>query len=524
MGAKLGVIIGIIIVALLIPSAHASAPSCPPDIAIKWYALVNYLAYASGQNSTQLIAEAQATGNFTVTISGVKLVVPYCSLNATAANGSKLVFAPAVGAGELKKLGLNITQAKAVFQKLKNARDQAMRNLDRFLKPLENLGLDNATRAISMDKGYGIAAEANLKAAALLKEVAELLEKVGANETAVYRLITAARIHEEVAQSLLYLNMSGGLAGLEERAALKISAALVADKGYFNASRAMAEAGARLSALANALARVNATAVGALLKAASLLNNTAFVLSELGEAGGINAMNREAAANVTSALNGTIGVNIAISNVQRALAYLDATLQLLKEVNASGTAVLKVEEAMAHHEKALEVLKTLGAAGGAAGVEQNVYEALMMGRSLNPNVVALCIDLNITEILARYPELGVNVTTPLLKYDTMCEIVKLLDWQYYANKTKRGIEIPMQKINLILLALRGYVNLYGGINVFRNIGIIRVLYNYIVSLKASVFGQAAASSQAGSAQVSVGISASGEAQTSGNVTMKGGWP
>ena len=530
MGTKLGIIriiVGIAIIALLIPSAHASAPSCPPDVAIKWYALVNYLAYASGQNATQLIAEAQATGNFTVTISGVKLVVPYCSLNATAANGSKLVFAPAVGAGELKKLGLNITQAKVVFQKLKEARDQAMGSLDRFLRPLERLGLDNATRAISMDNGYGRAAEANLKAAALLKEVAALLEKVGANKTAIDRLMTAAQMHEVMAQSLLFLNKSGGLAGLKERAVLQISAVLIADKGYFNASRAMAEGGARLSALADALARVNSTMAGALLNMASLLNSTAFALSELGKAGGINAMNREAAANLTSALNGTIGVDTAISNVQKALIYLNVTLQLLKEVNASGVAVLKVEEAMAHHEKALEVLRTLGAAGGAAGVEQNVYEALAMGRSLNPNVAALCIDLNVTEILARYPELGVNTTIPLLKYDTMCELVKLLDWRYYANKTKRGVEIPMQRINLILQSLRGYINSYGGINVFRNIVLIRDLYNYIVELKAAVLGQAATSLQVGGGpvQISVGISATGGMQTSGNATRaRGGRP
>lgn len=401
----------IIAAALLIPSAHAAAPNCPPDIAIKWYALVNYLAYASGQNATQLIAEAQATGNLSVTISGVKLTVPYCSLNATAASGNKVVFAPAVGTGELKKLGLNITQAKAVFQKLKDARDQAMKNLDRYLRPLEGLGLDNATKAVAADRGYREAAEANMKVAALLKEIAALLDKVGANKTAAERLAIAARMHEEVAQALSYLGENGGLAGIREKAA----------------------------------------------------------------------------ANLTSALNDTVGIGIAISNVERALAYLNATLRILEEANASKTAILKVQEAITYHEKALEVLRALNAVGGAAGVEQNVYEAIMGMRGLDPNVVALCIDLNLTNILASL-KLGVNATALQLKYGTICELVKLLDWQYYANKTRRGVMMPMDKINSMLRELRTFINLYGGLSIFRNIYSIKMLNNYIAELENGLSG------------------------------------
>lgn len=489
MGTKLGIIgiiVGIAIIALLIPSAHASAPSCPPDIAIKWYALVNYLAYASGQNATQLIAEAQATGNFTVTISGVKLVVPYCSLNATAANGSKLVFAPAVGAGELKKLGLNITQAKAVFQKLKAARDQAMSNLDRYLKPLEELGLGNATKALSQDRGYGEAAEVNLNASASLKMVAEILEKVGANKTMVEQLIAAAQMHEQIAQLLQYLKEAGGLSGLKRGVASNMSAVIINDRGYFNASRAIAEAAARLSILAEDLARVNSTIAERLLRDASVLNNSALALAYMGLAGGIGSMNRNAALDLTSALNGTTGVDMALLNVEKSLMLLNETLKLLQYVNASQTALQKVRDAVMRHEEALEVLKALQGAGGSSAVEQNIYGALEMGQSLNPNVVRLCIDLNLTQILAEYSEEGINTTALQLKYGVLCEITKLLDWGYYVNKTKRGVMVPMSSINNIILALRYYIDKYGGLLIFRNVYSLKMLLRYIISLENNV--------------------------------------
>lgn len=462
------IIVLIAVMSSVIASAQSTAQqSCPPDIAIKWYALVNYIAYTTGQNASQLIAEAQARGNLTVTVSGVEVVVPYCSLNAVAANGSRVSVMPAVGAGELKKLGLNMTQAKALFQKLKEARDEAMRNLTRYIKPLEGAGLDVAAKALVEDRGYERAIALNANMSAVLKAVARLLVKVGANETAVKELLKAAEIHNETASLLSYIKARGGMEGIKRGFASNLTAVVASDRGYSALASKALELAAVFKSLASDMAGVNSTLSQRLLGYARAFNKTATALVYIKAQGGIEAMTRGALANTTAALNGTYGIENAIVRIEESVKRLNETLEALEGVNASSTAVEKLQEALALHEKALEVLKALEGVGGAVGLEQNVYRALEAGGELSPNAVALCLQLNVTDLLAKYGTPALQVT-----YAVRCEVIKLLEY------SRRGLFSPMY-----LIQLKGIILGSGGLKAFENPYLAQVVLNQIVELE-----------------------------------------
>ncbi|MGC9117834.1 MAG: hypothetical protein ACP5I3_02460 [Thermoproteus sp.] len=479
-----GIILGLAALGALALGASAQQQMCPPDVEVKWYALVNYLAYVSGQNASRLIAEAQASGNFTVEVSGVKLTVPYCSLNATLPNGTKAFFAPAVGVGELKKLGLNITQAKAVFQRLKEARMEAMANLTRYLRPLEVSGLREAAQALARDSGYRRAVEANANASAVLKAVAEILQKVGANKTAVDEVLNASLRHEEVADLLQYIWTNGGLAGVKARAAANLSSVVANDRGYFAASAALEDLAGKLNALARALAGVNATVSARLAREAELFNKSAAALAYIGVEGGLRAISNATDRDLLAVLNGTYGVQNALIRVELSVERLNETLKLLESVNASASAVEAVKAAVEHHERALGILKALESVGGPAGLVQSIYNSLEVSQPTSPQIAALCIDFNVTELLAKYAGEGfANVSAMRLKYATLCEIAKLLDWQYYVGKTHRGVYVPMQQLRQALLALKVYVDGYGGLAALNDIYRLKLILIHIADLE-----------------------------------------
>ncbi|MGC8582666.1 MAG: hypothetical protein ACP5MH_02965 [Thermoproteus sp.] len=479
-----GIILGLAALGALALGASAQQQMCPPDVEVKWYALVNYLAYVSGQNASRLIAEAQASGNFTVEVSGVKLTVPYCSLNATLPNGTKAFFAPAVGVGELKKLGLNITQAKAVFQRLKEARMEAMANLTRYLRPLEVSGLREAAQALARDSGYRRAVEANANASAVLKAVAEILQKVGANKTAVEEVLNASLRHEEVADLLQYIWTNGGLAGVKARAAANLSSVVANDRGYFAASAALEDLAGKLNALARALAGVNATVSARLAREAELFNKSAAALAYIGVEGGLRAISNATDRDLLAVLNGTYGVQNALIRVELSVERLNETLKLLESVNASASAVEAVKAAVEHHERALGILKALESVGGPAGLVQSIYNSLEVSQPTSPQIAALCIDFNVTELLAKYAGEGfANVSAMRLKYATLCEIAKLLDWQYYVGKTHRGVYVPMEQLRQALLALKVYVDSYGGLAALNDIYRLKLILIHIADLE-----------------------------------------
>ncbi|MEL9990376.1 MAG: hypothetical protein QXP98_01505 [Thermoproteus sp.] len=461
------VILIAITLAVAVSAQGTTQRTCPPDIAIKWYAFVNYLAYATGQNASQLIAQAQTRGNFTVTVSGVEVTVPYCSLNATATNGSRMAVMPAVGVGELKKLGLNITQAKVLFQKLKEARDEAMRNLTKYIRPLESVGLDAAAKALAEDKGYERAIAINANMSAVLKAVAQLLARVGANETAVREVLRAAEIHNETASLLSYIREMGGVGGIRRGFASNLTAVVTSDRGYSALATKALELAVVFKSLASNMAKVNSTLSQRLLGYSEVFNKTAVALMYIRTQGGMEGMTRGALANATAALNGTYGIQNAIIHVEESIKRLNETLEVLKSVNASSTAIEKVQKAMELHEKALEVLTALEGVGGAVGLEQNVYGALESGQELDPNVVALCLQLNVTDLLAKYGTSALQI-----KYATICEVAKLLE--YY----RRGVFSPMY-----LTELRGIISGSGGLKVFENPYLAQTILSQIVELE-----------------------------------------
>ena len=513
-------VLGLAALGALALGASTQQQTCPPDVEVKWYALVSYLAYASGQSPSQLIAEAQASGNFTVEISGgVELTVPYCSLNATFPNGTRAFFAPAVGVGELKKLGLNVTQARAVFQRLQEARREALANLSRYLKPIEIMGLDEAALALSRDKGYREAAEANANASAVLRALADVLARSGVGGALVGEVLNASEAHREVASALRLIGEAGGLAGIRAGVAANLSAAIASDSGYLNASAAMEELAGRLDVLARAIAAVNSTVAGRLAHEARLLNSSASALALIGIQGGIRGIDANVAEDVVAALNGTYGIQDALARAELAVKALNATLALLRSVNASPVAVASVEAAVERHERALGVLRALEGAGGYAGVVDGIYGAVAGVQPLSPQIAMLCIDLNVTQLLAEYGKAGLaNTSKLLLRYQTYCEVAKLLDWSRYVGKTHRGIYIPMQQIQAIVQSLRSYINSYGGKALLQNDALLRELLEYIISLERGAGLPTTAIGIGGSAAGSGGISIGG---MSGSIGLGG---
>ncbi|AEA12814.1 hypothetical protein TUZN_1338 [Thermoproteus uzoniensis 768-20] len=524
-----GIVLGLAALGALALGASAQQQTCPPDVEVKWYALVNYLAYVSGQNASRLIAEAQASGNFTVEVSGVRLTVPYCSLNATLPNGTKAFFAPAVGVGELKKLGLNITQAKTVFQRLKEARMEAMANLTRYLRPLEVRGLREAAQALARDSGYRRAIEANANASAVLKAVAEILQRVGANKTAVEEVLNASLRHEEVADLLRYIWANGGLAGVKARAAANLSFVIANDRGYLAASAALEDLAGRLDALARALASVNATVSARLAHEAELFNKSATALAYIGREGGLRAVSNATDRDLLAALNGTYGVQNALDRVNKTLEELNETLKLLESVNASASAVEAVKAAVEHHERALGILSALESVGGPAGLVRSVYDSLEMSQPTSPQIAALCIDLNVTELLAKYAEEGFANVSAIWKYATLCEITKLLDWEYYVSKARRGVYVPMQQQ---LQQLRGYIDSLGGLAALNDIYKLKLILKHIASLEhdlgistsfiSSIVGIPINVTTSGGGGVSVSGGASGGGSAGGGVSIGSG--
>jgi hypothetical protein len=198
---------------------------------------------------------------------------------------------------------------------------------------------------------------------------------------------------------------------------------------------------------------------------------------------------------------------------------LNATLALLRSVNASPVAVASVEAAVERHERALGVLSALEGAGGYAGVVDGIYGALEGVQPLSPQIAMLCIDLNVTQLLAEYGKAGLaNTSKLLLRYQTYCEVAKLLDWSRYVGKTHRGIYIPMQQIQAMVQSLRSYINSYGGKAVLQNDALLRELLEYIISLERGAGLPTTAIGMGGSAAGSVGISIGG---MSGSIGLGG---
>nr|KJR73447.1 MAG: hypothetical protein TU35_05800 [Thermoproteus sp. AZ2] len=300
-------------------AASAMANStCPPDIAIKWYALITYAAYASGQSPQALIAEAQAKGNVTVTISGVEVVIPYCSLNATTPSGARVAFMPAVGVGELRKLGLNTTAAKQVFERLKEARMEAMANLTKYLAPVEHMGFREAGLAVLNDSGYRAAAELNENASAALRALAEVLARAGANATLVEGLKAWASLHNETAHALLEIRAHGGVRGIEAAAAANVTAALSGKVGPSLALSMVNKSLALLNETLALLSEVNASqqAIAAVKLAMREHETAVAVLANLSAAGGpsgiLSQLEQAVAANgaVSPALGELCSMNV----------------------------------------------------------------------------------------------------------------------------------------------------------------------------------------------------------------------
>ncbi|CCC80695.1 hypothetical protein [Thermoproteus tenax] len=515
-------IIPIIIIGILaLAGLAAAAPTCPPDLAIKWYALMSYVAYASGQNAAQLIAQAQAAGNVTVVISGTPITIPYCSTNATAANGTKIFFVPAVGVGELKKAGLNITQAKEVFIKLKEARMQALANLTRYLKPVEGLGLREAAEAVLKDKGYAVAAEANANASALLKELGQIMAKAGVGQEMVQEVLASARQHEALAEALISLKAAGGLRGINASAAANVSAVIESDSGYNMTAQNLMAVASRLKALADILLTTSPVAYERLAGAAENLNETANMILAIKSRGGLRGIEAGVNESAAAALSGTLGIDNAIARVNSTLSTLESVLRLLRSVNASSRAIIAVETAISRHERALEVLEALKQAGGLQGLEQGIYSAIEEGSM--PQIVGyLCIDLNITEALQEYGVKG-NATLP---YAIACNLAILFNPGKYAEKTGRPVYIPMAVLGTLRESLKAYLDAHGGFSMLQNIEGLEMLWKILLELEAKngvvlpgIVGVNITTSGASvGGNVTVGIGGS----AGGNVTISGG--
>jgi len=161
-------------------------------------------------------------------------------------------------------------------------------------------------------------------------------------------------------------------------------------------------------------------------------------------------------------------------------------------------------------------LSALEGAGGYAGVVDGIYGALEGVQPLSPQIAMLCIDLNVTQLLAEYGKAGLaNTSKLLLRYQTYCEVAKLLDWSRYVGKTHRGIYIPMQQIRTIVQSLRSYINGYGGKAVLQNDALLRELLEYIITLERRAGLPTTAIGMGGSAAGSVGISIGGSASSMG---------
>lgn len=310
-------------------TATATTTSCPPDVAVKWYALMNYAALAAGQNVSKLIAEASSSGYVVVNISGVELKIPYCSLNATTANGAKVAFVPAVGAGELKKLGLNITQARQVFEQLKEARRVAMANLTRYLKPLERAGFKEAAGAFANDSGYLKAAEANKNASAALRALAFVVEKAAHNKTLAAELRQWAEVHNQTASLLMYVKAHGGLRDIQSHMAASLAAALNGSAGTSRAEAEVNESLGRLEAVLQLLKSVNASqaAINAVQSAVERHKIALEVLGNLSHAGGLSGVVRD--------LEDAIKAGGQIRPAVRALCHINVS-QILREMAQRG--------------------------------------------------------------------------------------------------------------------------------------------------------------------------------------------